>query len=63
MQPVAVWREHIPAETFSIREWTVLSTRSVLKSYKEENWGNQISSVWEYVKRELKLVKLKSLHC
>jgi hypothetical protein len=23
----------------------------MLRSYKENNWGNQVSSVWEYVKK------------
>jgi hypothetical protein len=45
--PVARWRKHIPAETVSIREWTVLftrSTRSTPSSYKEDNYGNWVQS-------------------
>jgi hypothetical protein len=51
--PVAWWREHIPAETVSIKEWTVFSARSVPMCYKEENWGNRVSSVRECVKTGL----------
>jgi hypothetical protein len=29
----------------------VLSTRAVPRSYKEDNWGNQVTSVWQSVKR------------
>jgi hypothetical protein len=29
----------------------VLSTQAVPRSYKEDNWGNQVSSVWESVKK------------
>jgi hypothetical protein len=36
---------NIPAETVSIREWTVLSTRSVPRSYLEDNWGEQVSQL------------------
>jgi hypothetical protein len=50
-QPVGGRREHILAETVSIREWTVLSTWSVPRSYKKDNWGNQVSSVREAVKK------------
>jgi hypothetical protein len=28
-----------------IREWTVLPARAVPRSYKENSWGNQVSSV------------------
>jgi hypothetical protein len=30
---------------------TVFSTRSVQRGYKEDNWGNRDSSVWEAVKK------------
>jgi hypothetical protein len=30
---------------------TVFSTRSVQKDYKEDNWANQVSSVWEAVNK------------
>jgi hypothetical protein len=30
---------------------TVFSTRSVEKAYKEDNWGNQVSSIPEAVKK------------
>jgi hypothetical protein len=33
------------------------------RSYKEENWGDQVNSVWEAVKRGLERVKMKNLHC
>jgi hypothetical protein len=33
----------------------------VPKSYKKDNWGNQVSSLREYVKRGLERVKLKNL--
>jgi hypothetical protein len=42
---------------------TGVSTRSVARSYKEENWGDQVNSVRESVKRGLERVKLKNLHC
>jgi hypothetical protein len=38
--------KHIPVETVSIREWT-MSVQAVTRSYKEENWGDPDSSVWE----------------
>jgi hypothetical protein len=28
----------------------VFSTQSVQRGYKEDNWGNRVSSVWEPVK-------------
>jgi hypothetical protein len=40
-----------------------VSTRSVTRSYLEENWGYQVGSVQEAVKRGLERVKLKNLHC
>jgi hypothetical protein len=30
---------------------TVFSTRSVQRGYKEDKWGNWVSSVWEAVKK------------
>jgi hypothetical protein len=33
------------------------------RSYKEDNWGDQVSSAWESVKKELERVKLKNLYC
>jgi hypothetical protein len=42
---------------------TGISVQSVARSYKEDNWGGQVSSVRESVKRGLELVKLKNLHC
>jgi hypothetical protein len=30
--------KHVPAETISTREWTMLPARSVPRSYKEDNW-------------------------
>jgi hypothetical protein len=41
--------KHVPVEMVSVREWTVLSARAVPRSYKEDNWGNQVSSVQEAV--------------
>jgi hypothetical protein len=38
----------------------MFSTSSVPRSYKEDNWGYQVSSVRESVKRGLKSVKLKN---
>jgi hypothetical protein len=32
----------------------VFSTRAVPRSYKEENWGNQVSSVRESVKKRIR---------
>jgi hypothetical protein len=60
--------KHVPAATdahatIEILLETGFSTRSVPRSYKEDNWGNQISSLWESVKRGLERVKLKNLHC
>jgi hypothetical protein len=42
---------------------TRFSNRSVPRSYKEDNWGDQVSSVRESVKRGLERVKLKNHHC
>jgi hypothetical protein len=33
------------------------------RRYKEENWGDEVISVREAVKREPESVKLKNLHC
>jgi hypothetical protein len=30
-----------------------LYAQALPRNYKEDNWGNQVSSVWEAVKREL----------
>jgi hypothetical protein len=70
--------KHIPAATdmhatIEVLLETVFSTRSLHRGYKEDNWGNQVSSVWESVRkrdswkgvaaqRGLEHVKLKSLH-
>jgi hypothetical protein len=43
--------KQVSAETFSIREWTVLFARAVTRVYKEHNWGDQVSSVRESVKK------------
>jgi hypothetical protein len=40
-----------------------VSTWSVPRSYKKGNWGDQVSSVREPVKRGFESVKLKNLHC
>jgi hypothetical protein len=42
---------------------TGFSTRSVLRSYKEDNWGYLNSSILQSVKRGLARVRLKNLHC
>jgi hypothetical protein len=47
----------------------VLSMLSVLRSYLEDNWSDQVqlscqlSSAWEAVKVRPEHVKLKNLHC
>jgi hypothetical protein len=55
MQPVAGWRERIPAETVSIREYTAFSKWSLQRGYLEDNWGDQVSSVRESVKKGVSL--------
>jgi hypothetical protein len=35
----------------------------VIRSYKEDNWGDKFSSVLKSVKRGLERVKLMNLHC
>jgi hypothetical protein len=50
--------KHIPTSTgthvtIEVLLQTMFSTRSVSTSYKEDNWRNQVSSVWEAVKRGL----------
>jgi hypothetical protein len=40
-----------------------VSTRSVPRVYKEDNWSDQVSSLPESVKRGLEGVKLKNFHC
>jgi hypothetical protein len=42
-----------PRQRTRIREWKMLSARALPKSYKEDNWGNQVSSLREAVKRRL----------
>jgi hypothetical protein len=44
--------KHVPAATdtyanVEVLLETVFFTRSVQRSYKEDNWDNQVSSVWE----------------
>jgi hypothetical protein len=52
----------------------VFSAQSMHRGYKEDSWGNRVSSVWESVRkrgswkgaavqRGLERVKLKNLHC
>jgi hypothetical protein len=48
--------KHVPAAmdthaTVEVLLETVFSTRSVQKSYKEGNWCNRVSSIWESVRR------------
>jgi hypothetical protein len=48
--------KHFPAATdthatIEVLLETVFSTWSVLRSYKEDNWSNRISFVWESVKK------------
>jgi hypothetical protein len=38
--------KHISRER-AYNKWCLLSAQAMLRSYKEDNWGNQISSVWE----------------
>jgi hypothetical protein len=52
-QPIVGRREHIPMEVISIWEWAVLSMQSVPRNYKEDNWANHISSVWESVRKRV----------
>jgi stage III sporulation protein SpoIIIAA len=70
--------KHVPAATdthATIEELleTVFYTRSVQRGYKEDNWGNRVSSVREVVRKKgslkgaavqrgLERVKLKNLH-
>jgi hypothetical protein len=42
--------KHVAAAT-DIR--MILSAKAVLRSHEEDNWGDQVSSVWEAVKRGL----------
>jgi hypothetical protein len=46
MQPIAGWREHIPAEMVSIWEGMVLSTWPVPSSNLENSWGTQPVVSW-----------------
>jgi hypothetical protein len=39
----------------------VLSTWAVPRSYKEDNWGNQVSSVWKSVKKRVSDSQLKTV--
>jgi hypothetical protein len=48
--------KHVPTATdthatIEVRLETVFSTRSVPRGYKKDNWGNQVSSVLEAVKK------------
>jgi hypothetical protein len=48
--------KYVPAATnthtiIEVRLETVLSTRSVQRGYKEDNWGNQVSSVRESARK------------
>jgi hypothetical protein len=36
-----------PRQRITIQEWTVLSARAVPRSYKEDNWGDQINTLWK----------------
>jgi hypothetical protein len=67
LQPPAHAGKHVPTATnqratIEVLLETGFSTRSVARSYKEDNWGDQISSVLETVKRDLESVKQKKLH-
>jgi hypothetical protein len=60
--------KHFPAATNRRATIDVLLERSVSmwsvpRSYLEEKWGDQISSVSESVKKGLERVKLYNLHC
>jgi hypothetical protein len=51
---------HVPAATgthatIELLLETVFSTRSVQRIYKEDNWVNRVSSVWESVKKRIQL--------
>jgi hypothetical protein len=48
MEPLG---KHITAETISMREWTMLFARAVPGIYKEDNWGNKVSSAGESVRK------------
>jgi hypothetical protein len=45
----------------TVGNWVFYLARA--KSYKEDNWGDQVSFVQESVKRGRECVKLKNLHC
>jgi hypothetical protein len=71
--------KHFPATTdmhatVEVLLETMFPTRSVQRGYKENNWGNRVSSVLESVRksgswkgaavqRGIECVKLKNLHC
>jgi hypothetical protein len=71
--------KHVPAATDTHVSVKVLLERvfytlSVQRCYEEDKWSNQVSSVWESVRkggswkgaaiqRGLERVKLKNLHC
>jgi hypothetical protein len=47
-----------------LQQWkSCISTWSVPRSYFEDNWSDQVSSVQASVKRGLVRVKLNNLHC
>jgi hypothetical protein len=53
--------KHVPAATdkhatIKVLLETVFSTRSMPRSYKEDSWGNRVSSVWKAVKKRIQLV-------
>jgi hypothetical protein len=55
-----------PRQRICIWEWTVLSARVMPRSYKEENWGNQVSSGGESEEKsqwQLVTVKTKCYVC
>jgi hypothetical protein len=41
---------------------TGFSTQSVPRSYKEDNWADQVSSVWESVMKGLEGEKMKNIY-
>jgi hypothetical protein len=60
--------KHVPTATnrratVEVLLETGISTRSVPRSYLEDNRRDQVSSVREFVKRGFERVKLKNLHC
>jgi hypothetical protein len=41
----------VPADTIRVQQWTVFSTRDVLRFHKEDNFGNRVS--WEPASNEV----------